>query len=158
MNIRELSVGSFVRVNLDRYGFLTGMVGEIGRRQLGVFIIEKTLVPASLRRFTIGKLHHFKHSRIEGIAIDMFSLSRMDFVPADKTGWQLMYYFGDMMLLYRHNKAQNRASFRFMSDFTKTYTRISCYCVHELQTIMRFLTGGELEFDYKENCDGRNNE
>lgn len=107
MNIRELSVGSFVRVNLGRYGFLTGMVGEIGRRQMGVFIIEKTLVPASLRRFTIGKL------------------------------------------LYRHNKAQNRASFRFMSDFTKTYTRISCYCVHELQTIMRFLTGGELEFEYK---------
>ena len=43
MNIRELSVGSFVRVNLGRYGLLTGMVGEIGRRQMGVFIIEKTL-------------------------------------------------------------------------------------------------------------------
>ena len=148
MNIRELSVGSFVRVNLGRYGLLTGMVGENGRRQMGVFIIENTLVPDSLRRFTIGKLHHFKHSRIEGIAIDMFSLSRMDFVPADKTGWQLMYYFGDMKLLYRYNKNRKSVSFRFMSDFTKIYTRISCHYLHELQTIMRFLTGGELEFNY----------
>lgn len=149
MNIHELSIGSYVMVNLGRYGLLTGMVGEITSRQLGIFIIEKTLVPERLSRFVVGKLHHFKLSRIEGIFIDDLSLRHLGFVPSDKTGWQLMYYFGDMKLLYRHNKAQNRASFRFMSDFTKTYTRISCYCVHELQTIMRFLTGGELEFDYK---------
>ena len=158
MTIRELSVGSYVQVNLGRYGLLTGMVGEINSRQLRIFIIKKTLVPDNIRRFIVGKMHHFKLSRIEGIFIDDYSLRHFGFLPADKSGWQLMYYFGDMKLLYRHNKAQNRASFRFMSDFTKTYTRISCYCVHELQTIMRFLTGGELEFDYKENCDGRNNE
>lgn len=149
MNIRELSVGSYVQVNLGRYGLLTGMVGEITSLQLGIFIIEKTLVPERLSRFVVGKLHHFKLSRIEGIFIDDLSLRHLGFVPADKSGWQLMYYFGDMKLLHRYNKNRKSASFRFMSDFTKFYTRIFCHYLHELQTIMRFLTGGELEFDYK---------
>ena len=148
MNIHELSIGSYVMVNLGRYGLLTGMVGEITSRQLGIFIIEKTLVPDSLCRFVVGKLHHFKLSRIEGIFIDDLSLLHLDFVPSGKAGWQLMYYFGDMKLLYRYNKNRKSASFRFMSDFTKTYTRISCHYLHELQAIMRFLTGGELEFNY----------
>jgi hypothetical protein len=148
MNVRELSVGSYVQVNLGRYGLLTGMVGEVNSRQLGIFIIEKTLVPPSIRRFVVGKLHHFKLFRIEGILIDDFRLRHLGFLPADKSGWQLMYYFGDMILLYRYNKNRKIASFRFMSDFTKSYTRITCHFLHDLQTIMRFLTGGELEFEY----------
>ena len=148
MNIHELSIGSYVMVNLGRYGLLTGMVGEITSRQLGIFIIEKTLVPDSLSRFVVGKLHHFKLSRIEGIFIDDLSLLHLDFVPSGKAGWQLMYYFGDMKLLYRYNKNCKSVSFRFMSDFTKIYTRISCHYLHQLQAIMRFLTGGELEFNY----------
>lgn len=149
MNICELSIGSYVMVNLGRYGILTGMVGEITSRQLGIFIIEKTLVPDSLSRFVVGKLHHFKLSRIEGILIDDLSLRHLGFVSSDKACWQLIYYFGDMKLLYRHDKNRKASSFRFMSDFSKNYTRISCHFLHDLQTIMRFLTGGELEFDYK---------
>lgn len=148
MTIRELSVGSYVQVNLGRYGLLTGMVGEINSRQLGIFVIEKILVPDFIRRFVVGKLHHFKLFRIEGILIDDFRLRHLGFLPADKSGWQLMYYFGDMILLYRYNKNRKIASFRFMSDFTKSYTRITCHFLHDLQTIMRFLTGGELEFEY----------
>ena len=54
MTIRELSVGSYVQVNLGRYGLLTGMVGEINSRQLGIFVIEKILVPDFIRRFVVG--------------------------------------------------------------------------------------------------------
>lgn len=148
MNIRELSVGSYVQVNLGRYGLLTGMVGEINSRLIGIFIIEKILVPDCIRRFVIGKLHHFKLFRIEGIFIDNFHLMNLGFVPADKSGWQLMYSFGDMKLLYRYNISDRLASFRFMSDYVKGYTRITCIFVHELQSVIRFLTGGELEFEY----------
>lgn len=148
MNIRELSVGSYVQVNLGRYGLLTGMVGEINSRLIGIFIIEKILVPDCIRRFVIGKLHHFKLCRIEGIFIDNFHLMNLGFVPADKSGWQLMYSFGDMKLLYRYNISDRLASFRFMSDYVKGYTRITCIFVHELQSVIRFLTGGELEFEY----------
>lgn len=148
VKIRELSLGSYVRINLGRFGMLTGMVGEITASRIGVFVIEKMLVPERASRFfTIGKQHRFKHHRVEGIDIDGFHLQRMDFVPADRTGWQLMYYYGDMKLLYRHDKNRRIASFRFMSDYTKNYTRINCNQIHQLQNIMRFLTN-DLEFEY----------
>ena len=36
VNIREISVGSIVRVNLGRYGLLTGQVAEITATRIGV--------------------------------------------------------------------------------------------------------------------------
>ena len=60
-----------------------------------------------------------------------------------------MYYFGDMRLYYKYYKAGRFARFKFKPDFTqKTWVRIDCHYIHQLQNIMRFLTGSELEFDY----------
>lgn len=60
-----------------------------------------------------------------------------------------MYWFGlDMKLLYRYDNKKMVGSFRFKTNYRKSYVRISCRYFHELQNIMRFLTGGELEFEY----------
>ena len=77
------------------------------------------------------------------------TLRHLGFVPADRKGWQLMYYYGDMKLLYRYDKTHHRGSFRYMSEYARTYVRLSCFHIHQLQNIMRFLTE-DLEFEYQQ--------
>lgn len=60
-----------------------------------------------------------------------------------------MYYYGDMKLLYRYDKTHHRGSFRYMSEYARTYVRLSCFHIHQLQNIMRFLTE-DLEFEYQQ--------
>lgn len=93
---------------------------------------------------------------VEGLLLTDSVLERIGVVDSDLKGWMKMYYFGDMRLYYRcFSKDGNAryASFRFKSAYTKSYVRISCQYAHELQNIMRFLTGGELEFTYKRLCE-----
>lgn len=149
VNIREISVGSIVRVNLGRYGLLTCQVAEITATRIGVIVLEKILVTDLTRRFLIGKIHRFKHFRFEGVNADDMTLRHLGFVPADRKGWQLMYYYGDMKLLYRYDKTHHRGSFRYMSEYARTYVRLSCFYIHQLQNIMRFLTE-DLEFEYQQ--------
>lgn len=97
----------------------------------------------------------FIPSFVEGLLLTDSVLERIGFVDSDLKGWMKMYYFGDMRLYYRYSYKDgyaHHASFRFKSVHTKGYVRISCQYVHQLQNIMRFLTGGELEFTYKALC------
>ena len=75
---------------------------------------------------------------------------KIGFVWIDDRRTRLVYYFRDMELTYRYDKRSMIARFHFKSQFTKSYTRISCNYIHELQSIMQFLTGSELEFKYNE--------
>lgn len=149
MNISELSVGSYILVTLGRYGSLIAQVVEIGRKQLGVMAVRHSHFDSPVT-FTIGKIYHFKHSRIIGFDINSYMLVHFGFIPANKKGWSMVYYFGDMMLLYRFDKKKMQTTFRFMSPFSKKYTNIDCHYIHNLQSIMRFLTGGELVFEFNE--------
>ena len=56
---------------------------------------------------------------------------------------------GNMSNLTRSDYEYTRIIIR-QPDFTqKRWTRIECAYIHSLQNIIRFLTGGELEFFYK---------
>jgi len=77
-------------------------------------------------------------------------MARFGFTDSDEKGWQKVYWFGmDMKLLYRYDKRQSTGRFRFKTDYRKSYVSISCHHFHQLQVIMRYLTGGELEFEYR---------
>ena len=65
--------------------------------------------------------------------------------------WKLMYYFGDMRLYWKYDKKKQYNTFKFKPDYTmKQWTKIECMYIHSLQNIVRFLTGGELEFTWQE--------
>lgn len=149
VNVREIPVGSFLRVNLGKDGLMLIQVAEVLRDKIGGIVLNKVLVPDRLD-YTVGKIHYFPLKQVEGIDIDVFNLLHLGFVTADKKGWQLMYYYGDMKLLYRYDKAHHRGSFRYMSEYVKTFIRLSCYQIHQLQNIMRYLTD-DLEFEYQPN-------
>lgn len=149
INIRELSVGSYVQVWGDNQNWNTCLVIEILRDDKISVVMIDVWDGSSL--YVIGKIYTFPITKVGGICITNTPLKELGFTEADERGWTLVYWFGiDIKLLYRHNKHKQSASFRFKTAFRKQYVSISCRYVHELQNIMRFLTGGELEFDYRE--------
>lgn len=148
MNVREIPVGSFVGVYGSPTNLMTCQVVEILRdNRVGVIIFNQTQDDG---QYITGKIYTFSFSKLEGISCIWFYLREFGFTDSDEKGWKLVYWFGtDMKLLYRADYKKEIAYFRFKSIFRKDYVRISCKYVHELQNIMRFLTGGELEFEYK---------
>ena len=149
MNIRELAFGNYVKYWLpEEKKELVVQVTEIALNTIkGVVCCDLAVRPDP--DYVVGRVQRFKMDNIGGIPVRDWILRRLDFVESDRKGWQLMYYYGDMIILYRHNNANRCASFRLMSDFTKSYTRISCRYIHQLQNIMRFLVDG-LEFEYQD--------
>lgn len=146
INVRELSIGSLVMVRHEQNTCSIAEVTELHKVSATV-IIRENMFDGIPTNFKEGTEHEVKYEYIGGLAIRDFILQNLGFVLSDKKGWQLMYYYGDMKLLYRHDKKRDYASFRFMSDYQKTFVRISCNQVHRLQNIMRFLTE-DMEFKY----------
>ncbi len=149
INVKELSKESLVMVEHERSMFSFASIDEILETSAKVTILENNFdgIPTN---FKPGTKHYVEYGQIHGIAIHPWILQKIGFVDADKKGWELMYYYGGMKLLYRLNKAKSYPSFRFMSDYKKSYIDISCGEVHRLQNIMRFLTE-DLEFKYDSN-------
>lgn len=149
MNISELSKGSLVRISHEGNLKSLARIIEICKGSAMVEVLENRF-EGFPTNFKLGTEHSVEYRYITGVAIEEDILRKIGFVDADKKGWQLMYYYGDMKLLYRHDKAKNYPSFRLMSDYQKTFTRISCGEIHRLQNIMRFLTE-DMEFKFNAN-------
>ncbi len=149
INVNELSKDSLVWIEHETNLFSIARIVELLKESATVTVLYNNFhgIPTN---FKPGTEHSVKYKHIHGITIRDFILRMIGFVDADKKGWQLMYYYGDMKLLYRHDKAKNYPSFRLMSDYQKTFTRISCGEIHRLQNIMRFLTE-DMEFKFNAN-------
>ena len=149
MNIRELSVGSYVKYWLpeEKKELVVQVTAIVPDTIKGVVCCDLAVHPDP--DYAVGLVQRFKMDNIGGINVRDWILRRLGFVESDRKGWQLMYYYGDMIILYRQNNANRCASFRLMSGFTKSYTRISCRYIHQMQNIMRFLVDG-LEFEYQD--------
>lgn len=93
---------------------------------------------------------HPKYGEIDGLR----TYSRFDsfgFHKSTKRGWQWIYYWGNGYLLLRWDNIKLCLALRYYPDNTRKnlYIRINVLYMHELQNIMRFLTGGEMDFEYK---------
>lgn len=154
MNIRELSIGSLVCF-FDPDGTqymceVTEINVKVGLRILDKLYNDINSEPE--RKQKKGDIIKIPNGRINGIPIYENFLRMLDFIESDEKSWSVMYYFGDMRLYYKYYKSGRFARFKFKPDFTqKTWVRIDCHYIHQLQNIMRFLTGGELEFKYGKN-------
>ena len=160
-NIRELSIGSLVSFFQPDATEYICEVTEIRKRVVWLRILDILRNDINAEPETplkIGETVKLPNGRINGITIYENFLRMLDFVESDEKSWSVMYYYGDMRLYYKYYKAGRFARFKFKPDYTqKTWVRIDCHYVHQLQNIMRFLTGGELEFIYnKEKKDGCN--
>lgn len=152
-NIRELSIGSFVNFFQPNGVEVFCEVTQIRQHIIGVKVVDIRCndVGEDATDVRIGKEILMPIGRVNGLFIVDFILKRFGFIESDEKSWTLMYYFGDMRLYYKFNKKLRCARFKFKPDFTqKTCVRIDCVFVHQLQNIMRFLTGSELEFKYME--------
>lgn len=152
MNIRELSIGSlvcFFEPDGTQYMCeVTEINVKVGLRILDRLYNDINAEPE--RKLKKGDIIKLPNGRINGIPIYENFLRMLDFIESDEKSWSVMYYFGDMRLYYKYYKAGRFARFKFKPDFTqKTWVRIDCHYVHQLQNVIRFLTGGELEFNYK---------
>lgn len=151
-NIRELSIGSFVSFFQPNGTEVFGEVSQIRENIIGVKVVDirkNDCGEDPEPEIKIGQEVMMPKGRINGIFIVDFTMKRFDFIESDEKAWTLMYYFGDMRIYYKFNRKLRLARFKFKPDFTqKTWIRIDCVFVHQLQNIMRFLTGGDLEFKY----------
>ena len=135
MNIRELSLGSLVIVEIDGIEHGPCEVVKLNADSLSVLWGDNLMC--------------IKHDKVNGFPITGDILCHLGFIASDEKAWKLMYYFGDMRLYWKYDKRKCYSTFKFKPDFTqKRWTRIECAYIHSLQNIMRFLTGGELEFTY----------
>lgn len=148
INKKVLPVGSYVAVYGSSVNLMVCQVIEVLRNDtVRVVIFGQTQDDG---RYKTGKIYPFPLASLEGISCLWFHLSEFGFTDSDEKGWNLVYWFGtDMKLLYRADYKKEIAYFRFKNIHRKSYVRISCRYIHELQNIMCFLTGGELEFEYK---------
>lgn len=153
MKLGELPIGSIVSAR-PRKGkeLVVQLVSVNAATVAAVILMDFDVTPDP--DYVIGRIQSFPTSSLYGLPVREWILERLDFVPADRKGWQLMFYYGDMKLLYRHDNRKCCGSFRFMSDYRKGYVSITCRFIHQLQNIMRFLTE-DLEFEYQENYHGR---
>ncbi len=153
-NIRELSIGSLVSFFQPDGTQYICEVTEINVK-VGLRILDRLrndINSEPEQTLKIWDSIKLPNGRINGIPIYENILRMLDFIESDEKSWSVMYYFGDMRLYYKYYKAGRFARFKFKPDFTqKTWVRIDCHYVHQLQNIMRFLTGGELEFKYGKN-------
>lgn len=153
-NIRELSIGSLVSFFQPDGTQYICEVTEINVK-VGLRILDRLRNDINAepeQTLKIGDSIKLPNGRINGIPIYENILRMLDFIESDEKSWSVMYYFGDMRLYYKYYKAGRFARFKFKPDFTqKTWVRIDCHYLHQLQNIMRFLTGGELEFKYGKN-------
>lgn len=153
-NIRELSIGSLVSFFQPDGTQYICEVTEINVK-VGLRILDRLrndINSEPEQTLKIGDSIKLPNGRINGIPIYENILRMLDFIESDEKSWSVMYYFGDMRLYYKYYKAGRFARFKFKPDFTqKTWVRIDCHYLHQLQNIMRFLTGGELEFKYGKN-------
>ncbi len=147
LNKRIIPVGSYIlRVVHDIFQ-LCQVVEVLRDDRISVVIIRQSPINDDCQ---IGKIYTFPLSDFQGQPCFKNDLRRFGFADSDEKGWQLVYWFGiDMKLLFRHDKSSHLSRFRFKSDYRKSYVSITCRYFHELQNIMRFLTGGELEFEYR---------
>lgn len=146
-NIRELSIGSIVWVaQPDGREWLCEVIA-IYEKVVKVRVLHSSTGEQSV----IGREEAFPNGRINALAIMEHNLKEIGFIESDERSWKLMYYFGDMRLYWKYDKKKRYSTFKFKPDFTqKQWVRIECAYVHSLQNIMRFLTGGELEFTYND--------
>ena len=147
ININELSLGSYV-LCFDAQDMAVCHVIEITRDgRIGAKILRTTEFG---KRLDVGHTETFPADNVHGLSCRDGNLKSLGFVNSDERGWKLVYWHGeDMKLFYRYDNQKRVSSFRFKARHRKSYVRISCRYIHELQNIMRFLTGGELEFEYK---------
>lgn len=142
MNKKELSIGSIIRA-YDPY--LNLVLPHEVKELLDEGCNLRCLIPAVRIKGEVTS-----YDEVCGLLINGDVLTKLGFVVSDKKGWKMMYYFGDMRLYWKYDKRKCYSTFKFMPDFTqKPWTRIECAFVHSLQNIMRFLTGGEMEFTYQ---------
>ena len=153
-NIRELSIGSLVSFFQPDGTQYICEVTEINVK-VGLRILDRLRNDINAepeQTLKIGDSIKLPNGRINGIPIYENILRMLDFIESDEKSWSVMFYFGDMRLYYKYYKAGRFARFKFKPDFTqKTWVRIDCHYLHQLQNVMRFLTGGELEFKYGKN-------
>ncbi len=134
-NIRELSLGSLVIVEIDGIEYAPCEVVKLDADTLTVLWGEISMCS--------------KHDKVRGLPIAGDILSHLGFVESDERAWKLVYYSGDMRLYWKYDRREHYSTFKFQPDYTqKRWTRIGCAYIHSLQNIIRFLTGGELELTY----------
>lgn len=151
-NIRELSIGSIVWVSKPDASELTCEVCGIKDNTINVKILQSSTGEEEI----IGCEHKYPVGRINGLIVMDHVLRKLGFIESDERSWKLMYYFGDMRLYWKYDTKKRYSTFKFKPDFTrKQWVRIECLYIHSLQNIMRFLTGGELEFEYKSMSNGK---
>lgn len=140
-------VGSIIKVRLTEGNHLFCEVAESYASTCKVMVVGHS-PKGKHDDMIIGTLPTFQYEECLPVECDADSLSRIGFVESDEKGWLLVYYFGDMKLLYRQDRSKGFARFRFKAASSKRYWSLSCYYIHELQNIMNFLTGGEMKFSY----------
>ena len=151
-NIRELSIGSIVWVSKPDASELVCEVCGIKDNIINVKILHSSIGEEEI----IGCEHKYPVGRINGLIVMDHVLRKLGFIESDERSWKLMYYFGDMRLYWKRDLKRKYSVFKFKPDFTqKRWIRIECLYIHSLQNIMRFLTGGELEFEYKTISNGK---
>lgn len=148
MNIRELPKGSFVQAWSNDSGWMLCQVVEVLRNDsVSVLIFHQNRRD---KDYALGSIATFPLDKLDGVLMTPGNMKNFGFTDSDERGWKLVYWFGtDMKLLYRYDGKKAIAHFRFKSVYRKSYVRISCHHFHGLQNLIRFLTGGELEFEYK---------
>lgn len=147
MNIRELSSGSYVTVKIGVLRYFVQVVEILRDARVSVIWLEPVYDGED---YVLGKIYTFPLEQLHGISLSQLDMERFGFTEGDEKGWQKVYWFGlDMKLLYRYDKKRSLGRFRFKTDYRKSYVSIGCHYFHQLQNIMRFLTGGELEFEFK---------
>ena len=144
-HIRELSIGSIVWVaRPDCREWLCEVCG-IQEKTVKVRVLHSSTGEPSV----IGTEHCFPVGCINAHEVMIHILRNIGFIESDERSWKLMYYFGDMRLYWKYDVRKRYSTFKFKPDFTdKRWIRIECRYIHQLQNVMRFLTGGELEFKY----------
>ena len=143
----ETPIGSIIKARLTEGHYLICEVVETYASSCMAMVVECRPSGEHDDKI-IGTLPRLEYDVCHGVECDSESLSRIGFVESDEKGWLLVYYFGDMKLLYRHDRSKGFARFRFKSSYSTRYVGFSCYFIHELQNMIHFLTGGELKFSY----------
>lgn len=147
VNRRELSVGSYVTVKVGCFRYFVQVVEILRDDRISAVWLESVSYGEN---YVFGKIYTFPLAQVHGISFSQLDMARFGFTDSDEKGWQKVYWFGmDMKLLYRYDKRQSTGRFRFKTDYRKSYVSIRCHHFHQLQVIMRYLTGGELEFEYR---------
>lgn len=150
INKKEIPIGSIIRVNVnDLYTAVCEVVEPYSEECL--VRILRVADQGEKEGFGAGTEHKFSYKACSGLMLFEANLRSIGFIESDERAWRLMYYFGDMRLYWKYDKRKCYSTFKFRPDFTrKAWTRIECAFIHSLQNIMRFLTGGELEFTWIE--------